>query len=371
MSSLRRSVLTAALLVSGLAIVPAALAAQAADTSPPTRPTNPIPCPPPAPPPGPGSGPGPTLGYASICWTASTDDVGVTGYDIYRLEPGGFAKATSTTGTMGGFSGVYGRRYTMYVVARDAAGNTSPPSSLITVTASTGVVPTASPTPTPGDVSPPSQPAGFREPCLADFPGVSFCWQPSTDDVGVTAYDVYRETATGWLRAGTVTILGALVHFTESGLVTGNRYTYVVVARDAAGNLSTPSAPLGAPAREGLPRPTQSATPTAPAISCHATYSTTVWHNGLTATVTIRNTGTVPLDGWTVVIEYASSGIRLTQGWSATFTQSGSQIRATNTPWNRIIPPGGSIQIGYAASYTGTPPVPVRISVNGVPCTMG
>ncbi|MEO3809409.1 cellulose binding domain-containing protein [Sphaerisporangium sp. B11E5] len=369
LSSLRRVVVTAALLASGLAIVPAALAAQAVDTSPPSRPTNLMACPPPMPSAPPGSTS--TMGYASICWTASTDDTGVTGYDIYRLEQSGFVKATTTTGTIGGFSGVYGRRYTMYVVARDAAGNTSPPSSLITVTASTGVVPTASPTPTPGDVTPPSQPANFQEPCLADYPGVSFCWQPSTDNVGVTAYDVYRETATSWLLVGTVLPNRTPLHFYQSGLVTGTRYTYVVVARDAAGNLSSPSAPLSALAREGLPRPTPTPTPTPTGISCHATYSATVWYNGLTATITIRNTGTVPIDGWSVIIEYGSSGPRLMQGWAATWSQSGSQISATSMPWNRVIPPGGSIQIGYTASYTGTPPVPVRISVNGVPCTMG
>lgn len=83
--SLRRSVLTATLLASALAFVPAALAATA-DTSPPTRPTNLLPCPPP-------SAPGTSVqGYASICWTSSTDDVGVAAYDIYRLTQTGFVR---------------------------------------------------------------------------------------------------------------------------------------------------------------------------------------------------------------------------------------------------------------------------------------
>lgn len=362
--SLRRSVLTATLLASALAFVPAALAATAADTSPPTRPTNLLPCPPPS---APGTG---VQGYASICWTASTDDVGVAAYDIYRLTQTGFVKATTTTGTVGGFSGDYGRRYTMYVVARDAAGNTSPPSSLITVTATTGMVQSPSPTPSPGDVTPPSQPTGFQEPCLADFPGVSFCWQPSTDNVGVAAYDVYRETPTAWLKVGTVATPASFLHFSESGLVTGTRYNYVVVARDTAGNLSTPSSTLSALARQGLPVPTPTPTPTpTPAISCQATYTATTWYNGLSANVTIRNTGTTPIVDWVVTIDYPSPGPILTQGWSATITQSGPQLKAASLPWNRTIPPNATIQFGFNASYTGTPPVPSKISVNGVPCT--
>ncbi len=140
------------------------------------------------------------------------------------------------------------------VVARDAAGNVSPPSGLITVTAVTGASPTSTPTPPPGDILPPTRPAGLRDACLQDYRGVTFCWQPSTDNVAVTAYDVYRETATGYVKAGTVAA-STFPNFAESGLVIGQRYTYVVVARDETGNMSSPSDPLSALAREGLPMP--------------------------------------------------------------------------------------------------------------------
>jgi cellulose 1,4-beta-cellobiosidase len=303
-----------------------------------------------------------------LCWSPSTDDTGVTGYDIYRMTGSGFVRATSTTGTVGGFDGDFGRLYTAYVVARDAAGNVSPPSTLITSVATTGTVP-PSPTPIPGDVTPPSQPTGLREGCLADYPGVAFCWTPSTDNVAVTAYDVYRETSTGWLLVRTVPApTGSFPHlFTESGLVTGNRYTYVVVAKDAAGNLSTPSAPLSALARQGLPTPTPTPTPT-PGLSCSVIYTATTWSTGLSASVAVRNTGTTAIDGWTLIIQFSSPDFTLLAGWSAEIIKDGNKIIAKNYPWNKVIQPTRSVYVGFNLTHTGTAPTPTGFTLNGVPC---
>ncbi|MGJ6966532.1 cellulose binding domain-containing protein [Streptosporangium sp. G11] len=366
------ALLTAALAMIGpagetaLAAVPDRGAAYAAvpagaaeDTGPPTRPTGPRPCPVPL-----ASTP---TGYASICWNPSTDDTGVVGYDLYRLEVGGFVFATTTTGTIGGFSGELNRSYTMYVVARDAAGNISPPSTLITVSATVGTPPTASPTPLPGDRVPPSKPEGLRDACLQDYRGVTFCWQPSSDNVAVTAYDVYRETATAYTKVGTIASPG-FPNFAEPGLVIGQRYTYVVVARDAAGNLSAPSDPLSALARGGLPSPSPSPTP---GPSCTVSYRATTWSSGLNAEITVRNTGTTAINGWTLTIDYPTSAVRLVSGWSADWIQAGSRITGTNKPWNKVIPAGSATHVGFTASYSGTLPAPVRFGLNGGTCAVG
>ncbi|MEU4403089.1 cellulose binding domain-containing protein [Streptosporangium sp. NPDC023963] len=366
--------LSLALLIAALAIGPAgetALAAAPArgapyavvpagagdDTTPPTRPAGTRPCPVPA-----ASTP---TGYASICWDPSSDDTGVVGYDLYRLDAGGFVLASTTTGTVGGFSGELNRSYTMYVVARDAAGNVSPPSTLITVSATVGMTPTASPTPQPGDRVPPSKPAGLSEPCLWDFRGIAFCWQASSDNVAVTGYDVYRETATGYAKVGTTTY-PSYQNSREPGVVIGQRYTYVVVARDAAGNLSAPSDPLSVLAREGLPSPT----PT-PGPSCAVSYRATTWGSGLTAEITVRNTGTTAIDGWTLTVDYSTSAVRLTTGWSADWTQAGSRLTGTSKHWNKVIPVGSSVQAGFVLSYSGPPPVLVGFALNGKSCTTG
>lgn len=67
----------------------------------------------------------------NIAWKASTDNVGVKEYDIYRNsdEDKTFHKVATTTKTSYGDGGVYDNTtFTYYVVARDASGNQSPPS---------------------------------------------------------------------------------------------------------------------------------------------------------------------------------------------------------------------------------------------------
>ncbi|GII65195.1 hypothetical protein Skr01_52800 [Sphaerisporangium krabiense] len=328
-------------------------AQSADDTTPPTRPSGLRHCPVPL-----------ALnyqsGYASICWNSSSDSSGIAGYDLYRLDVEGFVKAATTTSTVGGFGGELNRMYTIYVVARDMAGNVSQPSELITVPAVTGMTPSPTPSPTAfPDIQPPSRPAGLVDGCLADYPGVSFCWTPSTDNIGVVAYDVYRETATAYLKVGTRTATSS-PNFTESGLEAGKRYNYFVVARDVANNISLPSAFLSALAREGLPTGT-----------CTVTYRATTWTTGLSAEITIRNTGTTTIDGWTLAIDYASPAPRLASGWSATWTQDGTRISGAHLQWNKTIPAGTATQVGFNAAHGGTATAPVKVSLNGATCLTG
>ncbi|GAA3136887.1 cellulose binding domain-containing protein [Streptosporangium carneum] len=367
-------IITLALLTAALVIVPAGEAALAAvpakdvayaagaagaadDTRPPTRPAGLRPCPVPF---APTKAASRETGYASICWSASSDDTGVAGYDLYRLDAKGFVLAATTTGTVGGFSGDLGRLYTMYVVARDSAGNVSPPSTLITVAAVRGMTPTSSPSPEPGDHVPPSKPTGLRDACLPDYKGVSFCWQPSTDNVAVTAYDVYRETATAYTRVGTVSPSSYLI-FMESGLVTGQRYTYVVVAKDEADNVSQPSDPLSALSGEGFPTPSP---------SCTVSYRAATWSSRLNAEITVRNIGTTPIDGWRLTVDYPASTTQLVSGWSADWTQSGARLTGTNKQWNKVIPVGSTTQVGFTASYSGSVPAPVSFALNGRLCVV-
>jgi hypothetical protein len=65
---------------------------------------------------------------------------------------------------------------------------------------------------------------------------VSLIWNTSTDNVGVVAYDVLRDTTV----VGTTTTPG----YTDGTVTAGLTYSYTVRARDAAGNASAASAPL-------------------------------------------------------------------------------------------------------------------------------
>ena len=68
---------------------------------------------------------------ATLTWTASTDNRAVTGYDVYRGTTRLGSSATNSI-TLTGLTA--STSYTVHVVARDAAGNTSPASNTVTFT---------------------------------------------------------------------------------------------------------------------------------------------------------------------------------------------------------------------------------------------
>ncbi|MBC7272735.1 MAG: glycoside hydrolase family 6 protein, partial [Streptomyces sp.] len=88
-----------------------------------------------------------------------------------------------------------------------------------------------------GDTTAPTAPTGLRS--TAQTAGsVSLAWTASTDDTGVTGYDVYRDGTRVTSAPVTTT------SFTDTGLTAATAYAYTVRARDAAGNVSAPSAAL-------------------------------------------------------------------------------------------------------------------------------
>jgi hypothetical protein len=113
--------------------------------------------------------------------------------------------------------------YSYTVAACDAAGNCSAQSNAAVVM-----------TPAAPDTQAPSVPGGLT--AVAVSPNkINLTWTAATDDVGVTAYKVYRY---GTLLAN----LGNVVTYGDSGLKGATTYSYTVSACDAAGNCSDQSA---------------------------------------------------------------------------------------------------------------------------------
>ncbi|MFJ9808804.1 carbohydrate binding domain-containing protein [Streptomyces sp. NPDC101158] len=78
---------------------------------------------------------GRTASSVSLTWGAASDNVGVTGYDVYQ----GATKVSTVTGTSATVGGLTASTaYTFTVKARDAAGNVSPASNAVTVTTEAG-----------------------------------------------------------------------------------------------------------------------------------------------------------------------------------------------------------------------------------------
>ncbi|MFJ1548562.1 fibronectin type III domain-containing protein [Streptomyces sp. NPDC088246] len=86
------------------------------------------------------------------------------------------------------------------------------------------------------DTVPPSAPTSLTAAVTAG--SVSLGWTASTDNLGVTGYDVFRDGYQVASSAGTTT--SALI----SGLMPATSYDFTVRARDASGNISALSTPL-------------------------------------------------------------------------------------------------------------------------------
>lgn len=76
-----------------------------------------------------------TSSTVTLSWQASTDNVGVAGYDVYQ----GTSLAISVTGTTATLTGLSpNTTYSFKVIAKDAAGNLSPASAIVNATTSEG-----------------------------------------------------------------------------------------------------------------------------------------------------------------------------------------------------------------------------------------
>jgi chitodextrinase len=138
----------------------------------------------------------------NLSWSASTDNIGVTGYIVTR---NGVQIATPTTTTFADSGRTPATSYTYTVAARDAAGNRS-------TAASASVTTPAAVTKT-----------------------VDLSWDAVTAP-NLSGYRIYygtvSRTYTQVLNTGNTTT------FPVSGLVSGTRYFFAVSATDSFGNES-------------------------------------------------------------------------------------------------------------------------------------
>lgn len=154
----------------------------------------------------------------NLSWMASTDDVGVTGYNVY--ENG--SKITTTTSNSDYVSGLNASTaYSFTVSAYDAAGNTSPQSNSASAT-TTVLLPPTVPTVTLNTISP-SQ--------------YSLSWTASTSSIAITGYDIFQNG----VQIGSTT---TNTYYNINGLASATTYYFTVDARDALGNNSGQSIPV-------------------------------------------------------------------------------------------------------------------------------
>ncbi|MDP4182729.1 MAG: fibronectin type III domain-containing protein, partial [Bacillota bacterium] len=162
-----------------------------------------------------------TITSASLSWNIPEDNIGVTQYSVYRNGTL-IRNLTATKYTDTGLTP--DTTYEYYVTAADGSGNISESSSIKTIY-------------TIVDTEKPSIPVNLY---LSARTGhtVSFAWTPSTDNVSVKGYEIYRDGA----LVGTATSN----NYTDTGLTPNTTYKYSVSAYDNAGNKSDQSQQISA-----------------------------------------------------------------------------------------------------------------------------
>ncbi len=177
-----------------------------ADTQPPSAPTNLL-------------ATAKTDQTVSLSWTAATDNVGISKYDIYRDG----MKVGSTSATHYTDSGLIAlTNYSYSLKAIDRSKNSSKNSAaLSTITNSS-------------DAIAPTVPGSLSINAKTDS-SITLSWSAASDNVGVTEYDLYRQGVK-------VATFGANTFSTTNlNLQANANYAYFVIAVDGAGNTSPAS----------------------------------------------------------------------------------------------------------------------------------
>ncbi|WP_169513450.1 fibronectin type III domain-containing protein, partial [Flexithrix dorotheae] len=157
----------------------------------------------------------------SLSWDVATDNIGVTGYKIYQ-DNNFITEISITSHTINSL--VSSTSYSFEISAVDEAGNESARSSAYAISTS-------------GETEAPSIPGNLQ---VSNIQGdrLNLSWTASTDNVGVSSYEVFKDDVLYGNVSGTSLII--------QGLSPETTYSFKVEAIDAAGNRSGKSAAINA-----------------------------------------------------------------------------------------------------------------------------
>jgi hypothetical protein len=152
-----------------------------------------------------------------------------------------------------------------------------------------------------------------------------------------------------------------------------------VVLTPGSGSTPTPTpTPTRTPSPTPTPvSPTPTPTPTATATpvsgtSCSVHYAvSSQWPGGFSANLTITNTSSVAINGWTLQFSFPN-GQTITQLWNGSYTQSGGNVTITNLSYNAVIPAGGTLNSppGFNGTWNGSNNSPTAFTLNGHACSV-
>jgi len=244
-------------------------------------------------------------GVMDLSWNPSVDTITpVQGYNVYR---NGTELGTTAASSYQDSGLMPATTYSYTVSAYDLYGNVSATSTSVSVTTA------------PLDTIPPSIPTDFYATPVSSSQ-VNLTWSPSTDNVGVAGYNIYRDN----VELGTT----ASTSYTDTGLTTSTLYVYGISAYDAAGNTS-PQATVAAttlaytPVATSSPVTTPSSTttttittPPPPPTTTNFVFTTSLYYG-------LRNNTVLALQNFLIQAQYL--GAPYNTGFYGSLTQRAVQ----------------------------------------------
>ncbi|OLF14029.1 esterase [Actinophytocola xinjiangensis] len=106
-----------------------------------------------------------------------------------------------------------------------------------------------------------------------------------------------------------------------------------------------------------------------PTGGCRVSYVVSPWNTGLTAAITVTNTGTAPITGWSLEFTLPG-GQAITSGWGASYAPASGRLTASPASYNTTINPTASVGFGFQATHTGDTGEPAAFTLNGSTCAV-
>ena len=201
---------------------------------------------------------------------------------------------------------------------------------------------------------PPAAPSNLVA-AAASSSQVNLTWTASTTS-GVT-YNVYASATAGFSPSGGNRIASGVTvtSYAHTGLAPSTTRYYLVTAQNANGESAVSN---------------QASATTAPVtVSCKVNYTvTTQWNVGFGTAITIKNTGSAPINGWQLTWAWPGNQ-QITQSWNSNYSQTGQNATLTNESYNATIAAGATLSgMGFNGSYSGSNNSPTAFYVNGTRC---
>ncbi|MFI7246678.1 extracellular catalytic domain type 1 short-chain-length polyhydroxyalkanoate depolymerase [Micromonospora chalcea] len=197
---------------------------------------------------------------------------------------------------------------------------------------------------------------------------------PTSTDTPQSGWNRRRYAdSTGTVQVEAYSIQGAGHSLPSSGMAAAAVAFFGLTS--TPGPTTPPPGPTTPPPGPTTPPPGPTTPPPGPTTpppgtgACSVSIELNAWNNGLTENITISNTGSTAVNGWSLAFTLPG-GQTITSGWNASYSPSSGQVTARNVSYNAVIPARGSTTIGFQATHTGNTARPSSFTLNGQPCTL-